>query len=86
MEKRPYNRNIQTKNDPRVYGIAESLAWISKKIGPRSRRWLYITMKAKGIEPKKNGKMSYLYESDLKILTKISTLSELVAELNNCKS
>lgn len=75
---RPYNKNIPVETEQKAYGIQESLDWIAKKIGPRTRQWLYVNMRSKGIAPRKNGKMSYLYEYDLSILTKISTLPELI--------
>lgn len=82
---RVYNKNIQLTGQEKGYSIKESLEWVTKKLGPRSRDWLYKQIKLHGIEPKKNGKFTYLYEADLNEISKISSLSEIVAGINrNC--
>lgn len=79
---RVYNKNIQVTTQTKGYSIKESMAWIANKLGPRSRDWLYKQIRIHGIEIKKNGKFTYLYESDLEKISKISSLSELVAKIN----
>lgn len=76
---RPYNKNIQLDSCAGEYTIKQSLEYIANRLrGTRSRTWLYRMIKSKGIELRKNGKMSFLLESDLKEMTKILTISEIV--------
>lgn len=79
---RPYNRNTQIENDPKLYSVKDSIGWVSERLGKRSRSWLYKKIDALGIEVKKNGKATYLYEADLKKISAVETLSQLALKNN----
>lgn len=75
---RPYNKNIQVESTAKLYSTKDAQAYVASKLGCRSRSWLYNQIKSHGIEVKKNGKCTYLYESDLRQICAVRTLSELI--------